>query len=129
MFSALNHYEYLLNKLLASDIIPIVSLPFSVRNYKHFSLLHLFNQHLINICKKLSVNFFFNDNIYIADNVGFIYSINLKNGNINWIKNHGIPLKSNIKVYENKIILIIIYFPLLSGSDDFEFLTLLNILI
>lgn len=63
MFSALNHYEYLLNKLLASDIIPIVSLPFSVRNYKHFSLLHLFNQHLINICKKLSVNFFFNDNI------------------------------------------------------------------
>ncbi len=61
------------------------------------------------IYKKIYKNLVFtiyNNNIFVADNIGFIYSINLSNGNINWIKNHGIPLKSNIKVYENKIILI-----------------------
>jgi len=47
-----------------------------------------------------------NDNLYVADNVGFIYVINLDFGKVNWIKNHGIPLKSNIKIFENKIYLI-----------------------
>jgi len=61
------------------------------------------------IFKKVYKNLVFNinkNNIYIADNIGFIYSINLENGKLNWIKNHGIPLKSNIKVFENKIFLI-----------------------
>ncbi len=48
----------------------------------------------------------YQNSLYIADNIGFIYSINLKNGKLNWIKNHGIPLKSNIKIYKNKIFLI-----------------------
>ena len=42
----------------------------------------------------------------IADNIGFIYSIDLDNGKLVWIKNYGIPIKSNIKVYKNKIFLI-----------------------
>ena len=41
--------------------------------------------------------------IYASDNVGFVYAINLTNGEILWIKNHGTPLKSNIKVFKNKI--------------------------
>ena len=45
-------------------------------------------------------------NIYIADNIGFIYSIDLSSGKIIWIKNHGIPIKSNIKIYKDKIFLI-----------------------
>jgi len=44
--------------------------------------------------------------IYVSDNVGFIYAINLTNGEILWIKNHGTPLKSNIKVFKNKIFVI-----------------------
>jgi len=48
----------------------------------------------------------YEDNIYIADNVGFIYSINLINGTLTWIKNYGVPIKSNIKVFDNKIFLI-----------------------
>ena len=61
------------------------------------------------IYKKINKTLVFSiyqNNIYIADNIGFIYSINLKNGNLVWIKNHGIPIKSNIKIYKNKIILI-----------------------
>jgi len=44
--------------------------------------------------------------IYVADNIGFIYSIDLQSGELIWIKNHGVPLKSRIKIFENKIFLI-----------------------
>ena len=45
-------------------------------------------------------------NIYIADNIGFVYSINLNDGNLLWIRNFEVPIKSNIKVFDNKIFLI-----------------------
>ena len=51
----------------------------------------------------LSIN---NENIYVSDNIGFVYSINLNSGNVNWVKNHGIPIKSSIKVFDNKIYFI-----------------------
>ena len=44
--------------------------------------------------------------IYVSDNIGFVYSLSLNNGNVVWIKNHGVPLKSEIKVYKDKIFLI-----------------------
>ena len=44
--------------------------------------------------------------IYVADNIGFIYAIDLDNGKLVWIKNHKVPLKSNIKIFDNKIFLI-----------------------
>jgi len=61
------------------------------------------------IYKKIYKNLSFSiykDKIYIADNIGFIYAISLENGKIIWIKNHGIPLKSKIKVFDNKIFII-----------------------
>jgi len=61
------------------------------------------------IYKKIYKNLTFaiyEDNIYIADNVGFIYAIASDSGKLIWIKNHGIPLKSKIKVFDNKIFLI-----------------------
>ena len=61
------------------------------------------------IYKKINKSLVFSiyqNNIYIADNIGFIYSIDLDNGKLVWIKNYGIPIKSNIKVYKNKIFLI-----------------------
>ena len=61
------------------------------------------------IYKKIYKNLVFSiykNNVYVADNVGFIYSIDLQDGKLIWIKNHGIPLKSNIKVFKDKIFLI-----------------------
>tara|TARA_B100000029_G_scaffold47104_1_gene43257 strand:+ start:4585 stop:5934 length:1350 start_codon:yes stop_codon:yes gene_type:complete len=46
------------------------------------------------------------NNIYVADNIGFIYSINLNTGKPIWIKNHGVPFKSFIKIFKNNIFLI-----------------------
>ncbi len=61
------------------------------------------------IYKKIHKNLTFaiyEDNIYVADNVGFIYAIASDSGKLIWIKNHGVPLKSKIKVFDNKIFLI-----------------------
>ena len=60
------------------------------------------------IYKKIYKNLVFTiyeNKIYIADNIGFIYSIDLNDGKLIWIKNYGIPIKSNIKIYKNKIFL------------------------
>ncbi len=57
------------------------------------------------VYKKLSI-FIYNEAIYISDNIGFIYSLNFQDGKINWIKNHGVPLKSNLKLFKDKIYVI-----------------------
>ena len=48
----------------------------------------------------------YKDNIFVSDNIGFIYSIDLKDGNILWVRNYETSMRSNIKVFENKIFLI-----------------------
>ena len=57
------------------------------------------------IYKILSLSIYEN-NIYVADNIGFIYSINLNSGKLIWIKNLGVPIKSNIKIFKGQIFLI-----------------------
>jgi len=66
-----------------------------------------------NIYKKIykriykNLNFsLYQNNIFIVDNIGFIYAISKNTGKLVWIKNHGVPLKSNIKIFDNKIFLI-----------------------
>jgi len=44
--------------------------------------------------------------LYVSDNIGFIYAINLNDGEVIWTKNHGIPLKSKIKVFNDIIFLL-----------------------
>lgn len=66
---------------------------------------NIYKKYYKKIYKNLSMAVY-QDNIYIADNVGFVYSLNPNSGKLNWIKNHGIPLKSKIKVFDNKIYLI-----------------------
>jgi len=61
------------------------------------------------IYKKIYKNLTFSiydEKVFIADNVGFIYALDLENGNILWLKNQGVSFRSKIKIYENKIFLI-----------------------
>ena len=43
--------------------------------------------------------------IYISDNLGFIYALDIEERKILWAKNYKIPFRSNIKISSNKIIL------------------------
>ena len=61
------------------------------------------------IYKKIYKNLSFSiykDNIYIADNIGFIYAISTESGKLIWLKNYEVPLKSNVKIFDNKIFVI-----------------------
>jgi len=60
------------------------------------------------IYKKIYKNLVFSihkNNIYVADNIGFVYSMSLESGKILWVKNYGTPLKSTIKVFDKFIFL------------------------
>ena len=57
------------------------------------------------IYKHLSFSIY-KDKIYIADNIGFIYAISSESGKLIWLKNYEIPIKSNIKIFDNKIFVI-----------------------
>ena len=57
------------------------------------------------IYKHLSFSIY-KDKIYIADNIGFIYAIGSESGKLIWLKNYEIPIKSNIKIFDNKIFVI-----------------------
>ena len=44
------------------------------------------------------------DIVYISDNLGYLYAINYKTGNIIWAKNYKIPFRSNLKIINDQII-------------------------
>ncbi len=44
-------------------------------------------------------------NIYVSDNLGYVYVINISLGKLTWAKHFGIPFRSNIKVVNDKIFL------------------------
>ena len=41
--------------------------------------------------------------IYVADNLGFFYALDILNNKLIWAKNHKIPFRSNLKIKDNKI--------------------------
>lgn len=43
--------------------------------------------------------------IFVSDNLGYMYSLDLNNGSLIWAKNFGIPFRSNMKVLDNQIFL------------------------
>ncbi len=53
---------------------------------------------------KKKLNFIVENNIiYVADNLGYLYSFNYKTKKLVWAKNYKIPFSSNLKIYKNKI--------------------------
>ena len=71
----------------------------------------------------------YKNNIYIADNIGFIYAISLDSGKMLWIKNYGIPLRSKIKIFDNKIFLVnqdnkLLSFHIKDGSKIWDVLSI-----
>lgn len=45
-----------------------------------------------------------NNIIYVSDNIGYLYAFDYKNNKILWAKNYKIPFRSNMKIFENKLI-------------------------
>jgi len=75
-----------------------------------------------------------NKNILIAaDNLGYVYAINLNTKVLIWAKNYGIPFRSNIKIVDGQILLanqdnVIYSLDLRSGVKNWEYQTNLTFL-
>ena len=82
--------------------------------------------------KKLIYLHIYNNVIYAADNLGYLYALELETGNLIWAKNFGIPFRSNIKIIDNQIFLAnqdnIVYAIDLEGEIIWQFATSLTFL-
>jgi outer membrane protein assembly factor BamB len=76
---------------------------FSLKNKKLFSKFNFYKNQYTKVKKKL--NIIVNKNIiYVTDNIGYIYSFDYKKNKILWAKNIKIPFRSNLKIFNNKLI-------------------------
>ncbi len=75
-----------------------------------------------------------NENVlYAADNLGYLYAINLDDYSIIWAKNYGIPFRSNLKFANNQIFLanqdnVIYSVNTKTGDKEWQFATSLTFL-
>ena len=83
---------------------------------------------------KKEINLIINENIlYSADNLGYLYAINLDNKSIIWAKNYGIPFRSNLKFAGNQIFLanqdnVIYSIDSTTGNKNWQFATSITFL-
>ena len=54
---------------------------------------------------KKKLNFIIENNIiYISDNLGYVYAFDYNKNSLQWAKYYKIPFRSNLKIYQNKLI-------------------------
>jgi len=73
------------------------------------------------------------DTLYAADNLGYLYSINLNTKSLIWAKNYGIPFRSNLKLANGQIFLanqdnVIYAINASTGNEQWQFATSLTFL-
>ena len=90
------------NSLIANDEKGNIII-FSIQENKIIKKFNFYKKKFKNIDKKLFL-IIEKDVIYISDNIGYLYALNLKTGRLIWAKNYKIPFRSNLKVVNNKLI-------------------------
>lgn len=97
------HIFFKKNKLITSDKKGNI-IVFSIKDNKNIAKFNFYKNKYKKIDKIL--NLIIDENsVYTSDNLGFIYAYNYNEKKIIWAKNYKIPFRSNIKIYQNKIIL------------------------
>jgi len=80
------------------------------------------------------INLIINENIlYVSDNLGYLYAINLNNNLVIWAKNYGVPFRSNLKFVNGQIFLanqdnVIYSIDSKTGNKNWQFATTLTFL-
>tara|TARA_B100000886_G_scaffold135357_1_gene91336 strand:- start:27977 stop:29302 length:1326 start_codon:yes stop_codon:yes gene_type:complete len=76
---------------------------FSIKTNKIIAKLNFYKKKYKKVKKNLNivVN---NSIIYTSDNLGFIYAYDYNNKKVLWAKNNKIPFRSNLKIFNNKLI-------------------------
>ena len=91
------------NNLIVSDQRGNIIL-YSIEQNKLISKFNFYKKKYKDITKKLNIIIEKNI-IYIGDNLGYLYALNIDNNKLLWAKNYKIHFRSNLKVKKNKIII------------------------
>ncbi len=75
---------------------------FSTENQELNWKFNFYKKRYKNIPIKIKLKYSKN-NLVVTDNVGYIYSLSIDTGKLQWAKNYGIPFLSNIKIDEGNI--------------------------
>ncbi len=76
---------------------------FSVSQNKFIKKFNFYKKKFKNIDKKINM-IVENSIIYITDNIGFTYAYNFKSDKLLWAKDYKIPFRSNLKIFQEKLI-------------------------
>ena len=101
-FSSRN-FIYYQNNLISYDHKGTVFI-YSTETKKKIFEYNFYRKNFKNFDKELYLTLDKN-NLFIADNLGYLYLINIETKNLVWAKNYGIPFRSNIKYLNNQIFL------------------------
>lgn len=77
---------------------------FSLKENKIISKFNFYRKKYKKINKYLNLAIE-NNSIYVSDNFGYLYAYDYVSGKILWAKNYKIPFRSNLKIFNDKIIL------------------------
>ena len=90
------------NNIIFSDLKGNVFI-FSLEEKKLINKFNFYKNRFKNIEKKLNliVN---NGVIFVSDNIGFLYAFDYKKNKLIWAKNYKIPFRSNLKIYQDKLL-------------------------
>lgn len=76
---------------------------FSIKEKKVINKFNFYKKKYKNIEKKL--NIISRDNIlYVFDNIGYMYALDINNDKIIWANKNTVPFRSNIKIYKDRLI-------------------------
>ena len=100
--SQLNQNIFFINNLLIASNFKGDLIVYSVTKKKILNKYNFYKKKFKNIEKKLNI-ILFKDNLYISDNIGFLYAYNYNSNKIIWAKKFPAPFRSNIKINNNKL--------------------------
>ncbi len=76
---------------------------YSVENNKLITKFNFYKNRYKNIKKSLN-KIVEGKIVYVSDNIGYLYAFDYKNNKMLWAKNYKIPFKSNLKIFNQKLI-------------------------
>ena len=62
-----------------------------------------FLQNVTKILKKINL-IIEKDIVYVSDNIGYVYAYSYLNNNLIWAKNFKVPNRSNLKLFNEKLV-------------------------
>ena len=97
-----NNFLFSNENLIFTDIKGDIII-FSISKKKVIYKFNFYKKKYKNIEKKLNI-ILSEDLLYVFDNIGYIYALDINNNKIVWANKNDVPFRSNIKVYKNKLI-------------------------